>query len=51
MDNITDEQLELVAKKMQEIFGDKLPSPVHNPMQFDYCLKLFMYYHANDPLN
>jgi len=51
MDNISDEHLQLIAKKMKEIFGDKMPSPVHNPMQFDYCLKLFMYYHANDPLN
>lgn len=51
MSDVSDEHLKLIAKKMKEIFGDKLPSPVHYPAQFDYCLKLFMYYHANDPLN
>jgi hypothetical protein len=51
MDNVTEEQLQLIAKKMKEVFGDKIPSPVHYPAQFDYYLKLFMYYHSNDPLN
>jgi hypothetical protein len=51
MDNVSDEHLKLIAKRMKEIFGDKIISAVHFPMQFEYYLKLFMYYHGNDPLN
>lgn len=29
--------------EMQGMFGDRLADPEHNPMQFAYQVKLFMY--------
>ena len=34
---LTEDQLQ----KMVEVFGDKLPDPEHNPIQFAFYIKLF----------
>jgi hypothetical protein len=45
---MSDTEIESIANHMREVFGDKLPSPVHNPAIFDYYLKLYVYYYRND---
>lgn len=41
---MTSEDLEEIGKQLEEMYGDKLPNPIHQPKQFAYILKLFMYY-------
>jgi len=40
-------ELEQKVEKMQlemiEMFGDKLPDPEHEPIRFDYYVRLFLY--------
>ena len=45
---MTDEEVESIANHMREVFGDKIPSPLHYPKMFDYYLKLYIYYYRKD---
>ena len=44
---MSDEQALELYEKMKSHFGDKLPDPEHEPMQFSYFVKLYKYYHLN----
>jgi hypothetical protein len=41
---MTNEQLELIGRELERIYGDSLPNPEHCPREFSYILKLYMYY-------
>jgi hypothetical protein len=43
-----DKEIELIVNHMREIFGDRIPSPVHYPKLFDYYIKLYVYYYRKD---
>jgi len=45
---MSDTEIESIANHMREVFGDIIPSPVHEPAVFDYYLKLYVYYYRND---
>jgi hypothetical protein len=45
---MSDTEIESIANHMREIFGDNIPSPVHEPTVFNYYLKLYVYYYRND---
>lgn len=45
---MTDQEIEAIANHMREVFGDKVPSPLHYPKMFDYYLKLYIYYYRKD---
>lgn len=44
---MTDEQALDFYEKMKSQFGDKLPDPDHEPIQFSYFVKLYKYYYLN----
>jgi hypothetical protein len=44
---ITDEQAERVYQAMVEVWGDKLPNPIHEPRRIEYYLKMFRYCHGD----
>ena len=41
---MTHEELQDIYTSMIARYGDKLPDPVHYPIQFNYFVKLFLYY-------
>lgn len=41
---MTNEQLEKIGNDLVEMYGDELPDPEHCPREFQYILKLYMYY-------
>ena len=41
---LTNEQVIEHYNKLVEIYGDKLPSFEHEPLQFEYIVKLYKYY-------
>lgn len=45
---MTDKEIESIANHMREVFGDRIPSPLHHPKMFDYYLKLYVYYYRKD---
>ncbi len=45
---MSDTEIELIANQMREVFGDNIPSPLHQPAVFNYYLKLYVYYYRND---
>jgi len=45
---MTDSEIEAIANHMREVFGDKIPSAVHQPAIFNYYLKLYVYYYRKD---
>jgi len=40
---MTNEELEKIAQEMIEHYGDRLPNPEHEPLRFQYYVKLFKY--------
>ena len=44
---MSDLNLEEIGKALEEMYGDSLPNPEQQPMQFAYIIKLFMYYNWN----
>ena len=40
---MTNEELEKFAKELVEHYGDNLPNPDHEPLRFQYYIKLFMH--------
>lgn len=40
---MTDEEVLKLYDEMVEMYGDKLPNPEHEPRQFQYYIKLFLY--------
>jgi hypothetical protein len=38
---MTDEDYNVIGADLIKLFGDKLPNPEHEPIQFHYCLKLY----------
>lgn len=40
---MTDEEVLKLYDEMVERYGDKLPNPDHEPKQFQYYIKLFLY--------
>jgi hypothetical protein len=38
---MTDEDYNAIGADLIKMFGDKLPNPEHEPIQFHYCLKLY----------
>jgi len=44
---MSDEQALELYEKMKSHFGDKLPDPEHEPMQFSYFVRLYKYYYLN----
>jgi hypothetical protein len=45
---MSDQEIELIIEQFKAAFGDRIPSPVHQPAIFDYYIKLFIYYYRND---
>jgi hypothetical protein len=41
---VTEEELIKVVEEMEEMFGDSLPSPEHEPIRFAYYVKLYKFY-------
>lgn len=41
---MTDAQANRIYAAMVEYYGDSLPSPEHEPMQFAHHVKMFKYY-------
>jgi len=41
---MTDEQILEFYNKMVEFYGRDLPNPEHQPIQFDYLVKMYKYY-------
>ena len=44
---MSDEQVVAVYEKLKQHFGDKLPDPEHQPIQFAYFVKIYKYYYEN----
>ena len=44
---MTNEQALELWNNMVDYFGDRVPHPIHQPIQFNYYLKLFFYYKQN----
>lgn len=44
---MTNEEVINHYNKLKEEYGDKLPSPIHEPLQFQYAVKLYKYYTLN----
>jgi hypothetical protein len=42
---ITDEQAQRIIDAMVNVWGDALPNPDHEPLRFNYYVKLFKYAH------
>lgn len=38
-----EQKVEKMRAEMFEMFGDKLPDPEHEPIRFDYYIRLFLY--------
>lgn len=38
------EELEKLGKELEKEYGENLPSPIHEPIQFKHILKLYAYY-------
>lgn len=38
-------ELEFIGERLVELYGDELPNPDHCPRQFEFYLKLYMYFH------
>lgn len=40
-----------IGRELVEMFGDKLPDPIHEPIRFAYYVKLYFYEKAlnNEP--
>lgn len=45
---MTNEEAEQHYQNLLEQYGDKLPSPEHEPLQFAYIMKLYKYYNLTD---
>ena len=43
---MTDDEVLKMYERMQEVFGDELPDPEHEPIKFAYYVKIFKYYHT-----
>ena len=43
---MTDQEAVDFYDKMKLQFGDRLPDPDHEPLQFSYFVKLFKYYYV-----
>lgn len=41
---MTNEEVEQHYQNLVEQYGDKLPSPIHEPQQFAHVVKLYKYY-------
>lgn len=41
---MTDEEMIQIYNEMVERYGDRLPNPEQQPIEFKYYLKLFLYY-------
>lgn len=41
---MTDDELLAIYKEMETRYGDKLPCPVQQPLEFAYFVRLFKYY-------
>jgi len=41
---MSDEEALAFYDKLKQHYGDRLPDPDHEPLQFAYCVKLFKYY-------
>lgn len=42
---MTDQEIMEHFEKMQEIYGDALPNPDHNPILFAFYVKMYKFYH------
>ena len=42
---MTNDEIMNVWNEMVKIYGDKLPNPEQQPIQFAYFLKLYNFYH------
>jgi hypothetical protein len=42
--NLTLEKLLEIIPKLEEMYGENLPNPEHEPLQFDNIVKLYFYY-------
>ena len=40
---MTDDEVLKMYERMQEVFGDELPDPEHEPIKFAYYVKIFKY--------
>lgn len=40
--------IDYIVKRLEEMYGDDLPNPISEPLQFAYVLKLFKYYGEKD---
>ena len=43
---MTDEETLIFYEKMKLHYGDRLPNPEHEPLQFSYFVKLYKYFHV-----
>lgn len=44
---MSEEQYQRLMDELIAMYGDSLPSPVHEPMQFHHILKTLKYYHGD----
>lgn len=40
---MTDDEVLMVVEEMEKMFGE-LPDPIHEPLRFSHCVKLYRYY-------
>lgn len=41
---MTDDEVLFHYQQMEQTFGDKLPNPEHQPIEFKYYVKLYNYF-------
>ena len=45
---MTDDQIMKHYEMMLEIYGDEVPHPDHNPILFQFYVKMYKYYHREE---
>lgn len=47
------QEIDNIVEGMINVYGDKLPDPLHHPAVFQYYLNLYMFYHhkGNENVN
>ena len=42
---MSDTELEFIGERLVQIYGDSLPDPDQCPRQFEFYVKMYMYFH------